>query len=144
MIQIIRTCCIQMSHAINMAFCTVDVRKLIGPASVRRKNHSFKIAAAGNRDLYYIAAVDEMKAFLDDTFGEGEEISRRDDGKRASQDEAKTSIQGRPGIVVFMNNQAYGLHTEIWIGDDFHQGWMKRRKDPFGWAPVWFWGMGTP
>jgi hypothetical protein len=29
------TCCMQMSHAINMAFVTRDVSKLVGPNSVR-------------------------------------------------------------------------------------------------------------
>jgi hypothetical protein len=135
------TCCIQMSHAINMAFYTVDATKMVGTRSVRRKTRSFKIAAAANREFHYIAAVDEMKVFLTNTFGEGGEISRRGDGKPASRNEAKSSILGRPGIVVFMNHKIYGEHTEIWTGFDFHQPWMKGRADVFDWAPVWFWDM---
>jgi hypothetical protein len=138
------TCCIQMSHAINMAFHLLDTTKMVGEWSIRRKTRGFKIAAAANKEFHYIASVDEMKGFLNNTFGEGEVISRRGDGKPASRDEAKSSIKGRPGIVVFMNNQPSGLHTEIWTGDDFHQGWMKGRMDPFNWAPVWFWDIGLP
>ena len=59
-------------------------------------------------------------------------------------DQAKASILGRPGIVVFMGTQAWGVHTEIWTGEDFHQGWIKRQTYPFDWAPVWFWDMGLP
>ncbi len=138
------TCCIQMSHAINMAFHIADASKMVGERSIRRKTRSFRIAAAGNKEFHYLAAVDEMKAFLNDTFGEGEEISRRGDGKRASRTESKSYIQGRPGIVVFMGDQAWGVHTEIWEGDDFHQNFMKRRLDPFDKAPVWFWDIGLP
>ncbi len=138
------TCCIQMSHAINMAFNIADTTKLVGSMSVRRKNRSFKIASAANKEFNYLASVDEMKAFLETTFEGGEEISRRADGKQASRAEAKASIKGRPGIVVFMGNQFAGIHTEIWTGDDFHQAWMKGRDDPFDWAPLWFWDIGIP
>lgn len=138
------TCCIQMSHAINMAFHTTDTSKIVGMQSVRRKTRGFKIGSVANKEFHYLASVDEMKAFLDNMFGTGEEISRRADGKPASKGETKSSIDGRPGIVVFMNKQSYGLHTEIWNGDDFHQDWMKKRMDPFGWAPLWFWDMGIP
>ncbi len=138
------TCCIQMSHAIDMAFHTTDVSKMVGPMSSRRKTRMFKIAGAGNKEFRYLASVDEMKAFLADTFGDGEEISRDANGNRASVDEAKSFIANRPGIVVFMNGQWAGFHTEIWTGSDFHQDWMRGRKDPFGWAPVLFWDMGIP
>jgi hypothetical protein len=44
------TCCIQMSHAINMAFVNSDVSKMVGTHSVRRNTHSATIArlATGN------------------------------------------------------------------------------------------------
>jgi hypothetical protein len=138
------TCCIQMSHAINMAFHMADPSKMVGARSVRRKTRAFKIAAAANKEFHYLASVDEMKAFLDSTFDEGEEISRRADGKPASPQEAKSFVQDRPGIVVFMKHQAWGFHTEVWTGSDWHQNWMKGRMGPFGWAPVWFWDMGVP
>lgn len=138
------TCCIQMSHAVNMAFHMTDATKMVGKQSIRRKTRGFKIAAAANKEFHYIASVDEMKGFLDNTFGTGEEISRRADGKPASRAEAQSFVQNRPGIVVFMNNQAWGFHTEIWTGDDWHQGWMHGNTAAFGWAPVWFWDMGLP
>jgi len=35
------------------------------------------------------------------------------------------SVEDKPGIVVFMGNQTYGIHTEIWTGDNFNQGFMR-------------------
>jgi hypothetical protein len=137
------TCCIQMSHAINMSFHLIDATKMVGLKSYWRTNHAEKIASAGNKEFRYLASVDEMKAFLNHTFGDGERISRRGDGKPASRAEAKSFIQGRPGIVVFMGNQTAGIHTEIWNGVDFHQGWMKQREDVFDLDPVWFWDTGV-
>jgi hypothetical protein len=137
------TCCIQMSHAINMSFHTIDPKKMVGIKSYRRQTRGFKIASVANKEFHYIASVDEMKEFLDTTFGGGEEISSRGDGKVASLAEAQASVQGRPGIVVFMNNQSWGFHTEVWTGTDWHQGWMKGKTAPFGWRRVWFWDMGV-
>ena len=137
------TCCIQMSHAINMSFHIADRTKMVGLNSYWRPNRKVSIASVANKEFYYLRSVDEMKAFLDATFGTGEEISRRADGKVASVTEAQAFVQGRPGIVVFMNNQPAGLHTEVWTGTDWHQDWMKRRTDVFGWRKVWFWDMGV-
>jgi hypothetical protein len=56
------TCCMQMSHAINMAFVTRDVSKLVGPNSVRPlPNHKATIARASNKEFYYLASVDEIR-----------------------------------------------------------------------------------
>jgi hypothetical protein len=136
------TCCIQMSHAINMSFHMTDPSKMVGAKSYWRPTRKFKIRAIANKEFHYIASVDEMKDFLEKTFDSGEEISRLD-GRVASRDETKASILGRPGIVVFMNNQRVGLHTEIWTGFDWHQDWMIGRMDPFDWRPLWFWDMGV-
>jgi Type VI secretion system (T6SS), amidase effector protein 4 len=142
------TCCIQMSHAINMAFHTADASKMIGLRTKRnppRPTHVEKIKSVANMEFHYIASVDELKGFLTDTFGDGEEISRGANGARATEVQAKAIIQDRPGIMVFMGNSPWGVHTEIWLGDDYNQDWMKR-KGPYGdgWAPVWFWSIGDP
>ena len=103
------TCCIQMSHAINMSFHTTDPKRMVGMKSYRRQTRKFKIQAAANKEFHYIASVDEMKRFLDDTFEEGVEIK------------SKKDIEEQPGIVVFMGTAFAGIHTEIWTGDNFHQ-----------------------
>jgi len=135
------TCCIQMSHAINMAFYLKDAKKMVGPRSKRaggepgRANHSADIGPPVSRKFYYVAAVDEFKEFLTDTFGDGENISGPKD------------VAGRPGIMIFMNKKRYGEHAELWDGSDFHQGWMKAQAKlaptnkfyPFSWSPIWFW-----
>jgi hypothetical protein len=125
------TCCIQMSHAINMAFVNTDVSKMVGVHSVRRNTHSV-IARAGDREFHYLAAVDEMKAFLDDTFEPGRKISSRKD------------IEDQPGIVVFMGTSPWGVHTEIWLGDNFHQIFMKNNFASLTMKNVWFWSLGDP
>ncbi len=140
------TCCIQMSHAINMSFHTTDRTKMIGLLTTRpRATHPVAIKSVANMVFRYVASVDEMKGFLTDMFGAGEEISRGANGARATADQAKAIIQDRPGIMVFMGSSPWGVHTEIWLGDDYNQRWMKG-KGPFGdgWAPVWFWGIGDP
>src|SRR6478736_7622843 len=101
-----------MSHAINMAFVNTNVSKMVGAHSVRRDTHKVKIERARNREFHYLAAVDEMKAFLHDTFEPGRKISSRKD------------IEDQPGIVVFMGTSQSGVHTEIWLGDNFHQTFM--------------------
>jgi hypothetical protein len=140
------TCCIQMSHAINMSFHTSDSTKMIGLQTTRpRPTHGVPIKSVANTVFRYVASVDEMKGFLKDKFGEGEEISRGANGARATADQAEAIVQDRPGIMVFMGNSPWGVHTEIWLGDDFNQDWMKG-KTPYGdgWAPVWFWSIGDP
>lgn len=126
------TCCMQMSHAVNMAFLGVDEEKMVGLRSYRRANHGEKIASIANRLFRYIASVDEMKAFLDETFEEGVEITSRDD------------IKDQPGVVVFMGNQFAGIHTEVWTGDNFHQGFMRGNFASLTKPKVWFWSIGDP
>ena len=145
------TCCIQMSHAINMAFHTVDPSKMIGTQTRRsdgdsRQTHGQKIKSVANMEFHYIASVDEMKDFLEDTFGDGEEISPPTSTKEAMAAHSKSLIQDRPGILVFMGTSPWGVHTEIWKGDDFNQGWIQGQTYPFGpgWAPVYFWSIGDP
>jgi hypothetical protein len=126
------TCCIQMSHAINMAFHLSDTTRMVGLQSYRRTTRGFRIRGAANREFHYIASVDEMKAFLDDTFEAGVEIT------------SKADIEDKPGIVVFMGTVPYGIHTEIWTGDDFHQNFMKRNFVALTRPRVWFWSLGDP
>ena len=121
-----------MSHAINMAFMHADQAKMVGPQSYRRRTNGFAIRSAANMTFRYIAAVDEMKEFLDNTFEEGVEIT------------SKADIEDKPGIVVFMGNQTYGIHTEIWTGDNFHQGFMRNNFAVLTRPRVWFWSVGDP
>ena len=141
------TCCIQMSHAINMAFMHADQAKMVGPQSYRRRTNGFAIRSAANMTFRYIAAVDEMKDFLDNTFEEGVAITKVDgaDPVTAGTDLAfAVTIEDKPGIVVFMGNQTYGIHTEIWTGDNFHQGFMRNNFAALTRPQVWFWSVGDP
>src|SRR5579872_2663220 len=68
-------CCVQMSHALNAAGAS------IGPTSNRRRTSTITTSIGRNN---YLLAVDEMKWFLSDNFGVGEEISLDDNGGRRS------------------------------------------------------------
>ena len=135
------TCCIQMSHAINMMFHLRDPSKMVGLRSNWRDNKKIAVPSAANKYFYYIRAVNEMKAFLEDTFDEGERISGDDDAKPLPYPDQVAQIKGRKGIVVFMGrNRVAGVHTEIWTGNDFHQSMMKGFfASLVQSAPVWFW-----
>jgi len=126
------TCCIQMSHAINMAFYRKDASKMVGLKTYRRKTRGFKIKSIGNQEFHYVPSVDEMKKFLEEKFGAGLEIKSKDD------------INGTPGIIVFMSGLPYGLHTEVWTGDNFHQAWMRGNFNSLKRPKVFFWGLGDP
>jgi hypothetical protein len=90
-------CCVQMSHALNLA------GQIIPSRSYRRSN-----SAIGS--YYYILAVDELEQYLAGRYGRGEEIktaSRRD---KAS---IKKYLNGKQGILCFRSAGA-GAHTELW------------------------------
>jgi hypothetical protein len=95
-------CCVQMSHALSAGGCT------IGPRSNRRALDAATTTIGRN---YYLLAVDEMKWFLDQNFGVGEEISKDDNGKRRSYLDMKAVLNGRTGILVFFDLR-FGSHTE--------------------------------
>ena len=137
------TCCIQMSHAINMSFHIIDVTKMVGTQEYRRKTRGFKIRCGRHKEFHYLASVDEMKEFLNTTFGGGEEIfaPRRWQAGVSNRGEIVRSGPARDRRL--HEQPVRGFHTEVWTGDDWHQGWMKGRMDPFGWGPVWFWDMGA-
>lgn len=103
-------CCVQMSHALSAAGC------IIGPRSNRRYNSRIT-TSLGTR--YYMLAVDEVKWFLENNYGSGDEISM-DGGRRRTTSEMQAEINGRTGILVF-SDQRYGHHTELWDVDHMHQ-----------------------
>ena len=98
------TCCIQMSYAINMMFHLRDPSKMVGLRSKSswRDNMKIAVAAAANKYFYYIRAVNEMKAFLEETFEAGEQISGSDESKLIAYQDQVRLIKDRTGIVVFM------------------------------------------
>ena len=138
------TCCIQMSHAINMMFHLRDVSKMVGPMTSGREaraNKKIANAAAANKFFYYIRSVNEMKDFLTETFEEGECISGEDGRKPVKYQDQVALITGRTGIRGLHGREPFGrrAHGDL-DGSDFHQAIMKGffsslEKS----APVWFW-----
>ena len=119
-------CCVQMSHALSAAGC------IIGPRSNRRRNSRIT-TSIGTR--YYLLAVDEMKWFLESTYGMGDEISK-DGDRRRSLREMKDILDGRTGILVF-SDLRYGAHTELWDVGHMHQQDISERL--FNSPRVLFW-----
>ena len=103
-------CCVQMSHALLAAGA------IIGPRSNRRNNSTIT-TSLGTRK--YLLAVDEMKWFLENNYGMGDEIST-DGGRRRSLNDMKAVLNGRTGILVF-SDLHYGAHTDLWDVDHIHQ-----------------------
>ena len=104
-------CCVHMSHALGVAGCR------IGPMSNRRRN-SVITTPTGTRN--YLLAVDEMKWFLEQNYGMGDEISTDDNGARRNLQGMKSVLDGRTGVLVF-SDLHYGMHTELWDVDHMHQ-----------------------
>jgi hypothetical protein len=123
----------QMSHAINMAFVTRDVSKLVGPNSVRpRPNDKATIARASNTEFYYLASVDEMKRVP------------RPDFRAGPEDFEPHRHRGSAGNRRVHGHSSGGVHTEIWTGDNFHQTFMKNNFASLKMPNVWFWRLGDP
>ena len=105
-------CCVQVSHALNAAGCLI-------PAHSNRRRTSSITTSLGTRK--YLLAVDEMKWFLEDNFGMGDELTSNGSGApRPSRADMMQTLSDRTGILVFMKGP-YGLHTELWDVDHMHQ-----------------------
>ena len=120
-------CCVQMSHALSIAGCS------IGSRSNRRQNST--IAVLGIK-RYYLLAVDELKWFLEQNFDVGEEISIDDDGNRREIKDMKDDLNGRTGILIF-SDLRFGKHTELWDTDHMYQRDMSETL--FNSPKVLFW-----
>jgi len=111
-------CCVQMSHALNMAGILIPRR------SYRRENVGLKVSG---RTYFYLLATDEVEVFLFDLCGEGEMVNR-DLQKTRSIGEIKKYLANRPGLLLFryMNFRAPPIqgqfeHTELWNGTNILQ-----------------------
>lgn len=130
-------CCVQVSHAFNMVGHTVS-RKYVG---MRRDASPIRI---DGRTLYYVLAVDEMEAWLTDTYGAGE-LLRGPGKKSTTAAQIKSAIKGRPGLLTLWGKKDR-WHTEFWNGarylqDDISDGILENPRIMF-WdltlaAPSW-------
>ena len=121
-------CCVQMSHALNVAGCEIGARS--------NRRHNSRLTTPEGM-YYYLLAVDEMKWFLEDNFGMGDEVSKADGGaRRIKIDDMKAVLRGRTGILVF-SDLRYGTHTELWDVDHMNQRDMSPAL--FNAAKVLFW-----
>jgi hypothetical protein len=130
-------CCVQVSHALNMAGLFVSQTYDGG----RRANAPIRI---DGRVYYYLLAVDELERWLTLKYGAGEVVHTEYDGRRRSPQQIKAYLQGRTGILAFRNAQ-FGFHTELWDGRQIVQRDMNEHA-LFTQPRVLFWdcGIGAP
>jgi hypothetical protein len=108
-------CCVQVSDALN------KVGQLVGPKSRRRDNACLKIDGT---KYFYLMAVDEDENYLNDNYGQGDEIRRSGDGSLRSESDMKDYLNGTPGIIAFRSPPGpdwAGLHVELWDGSHILQ-----------------------
>jgi len=96
------TCCIQMSHALNMSGLPVNYIN-------KKRVHAFE-----GRE--HILDVREMRGYLNDTYEDGEKISRVDANRKLIPRIAlKGYLDERQGIIAFG-----GRHIDLWNGTRIH------------------------
>lgn len=134
------SCCVQISHALNMTG-VVPVRVSQTFPSQRRNNDRYEVKGI---EYYLILAVDEMEKYLTDKFGSGESIHLNEDNKRRSVADMKKYLQGRRGILVFRGPKYADWHTEPWNGRTNAQGSLMAIDDCFDKPRVLFWDCGPP
>jgi hypothetical protein len=105
-------CCVQVSHAFNMA------GHLIPPRFDGQRRPPSRIVIGG-MSYYYLLAVDEMEKWLTETYGPGELVSHSGKSKR-THSQLSSYLQGRKGLLVIREGPA-GVHTEFWTGRTFLQ-----------------------
>jgi|SRR3954468_2493972 Type VI secretion system (T6SS), amidase effector protein 4 len=118
-------CCVQMSHALNMA----GIR--IPPRSYRRPNTALTI---NGNIYYYLAATDELEKFMMSLCGDGGEVINKDLSAKRSIDQIKKYIAGRTGLLLFRFSSVGVIapkeefeHTELWDGTKILQRDMDER-----------------
>jgi len=134
-------CCVQMSHALNMAGFLVPQR------SYRRDNAKLEIKGT---KYYYLLATDELEDFLFNRCQDDGELVNLDLGKTRSMDQIKEYIANRPGLLLFRYTNFHVPpipgqfeHTELWDGKntlqrDMAEGYL------FGRPRVMMWDTNDP
>ena|SRR5689334_5968317 len=129
-------CCVQMSHALNMA----GIR--IPPRSYRRPNAHVQISGT---TYYYLLATDELEDFMFDLCKDDGEMVNMDLNKTRSMAEIKKYIANRTGLLLFRFAKYRVIpppgefeHTELWDGTntlqrDMDEGFLFKRPRVLMW-----------
>lgn len=131
-------CCVQMSHALNMAGVKI-------PANSYRRRNAF-LEELG---FYYILATDELEKFLIDYCGDDGEAFNEGIDKGLDKTQIMKKIQeyikNRPGLLLFRYSGTGTLapsgefeHTELWDGTkilqrDMAEGFLFNRPRVLMW-----------
>ena len=109
-------CCIQVSHALNLAGQTIPATN---PTARRTNNEPITVAGVPRN---YIRAVDELEAWLTFKYGAGLDVRGFAGLPTTSNDMAamKRQLSSVKGILLFREPGA-GMHTELWDGKQILQ-----------------------
>jgi hypothetical protein len=129
------SCCVQMSHALNLSGVTVL------SASNQRSN-----VYLSSNGFFYLGNVSELEYFLANQcagYFDGEILHDDLSGDNRSAGDMKNYLQGRQGILLFRDH-GYGAHTELWDGQDILQ--KSIMDQPWCWSQprILFWDAGPP
>ena len=119
-------CCIQVSHALNMAGQKI-------PATynyAKQRGRSPSPIQVNGLTNYYLLAVDELEQWLTQKYGAGLEVRalaglpKTPSGnliqRKKDMEQMKDYLSGYTGILLFRDVGA-GLHTELWDGSQILQ-----------------------
>jgi len=109
-------CCIQVSHALNMAGQKVPQTY----QDARRSNTLITVNGISN---YYLLAVDELEKWMTQRYGCGINLSALaglPKQQRQAIQQMQAFLAGIKGILLF-RDAGYGLHTELWDGSQILQ-----------------------
>jgi hypothetical protein len=118
-------CCVQVSHALNMA--GEKIPQTYDYAKARGRNPSPIPFGSSN---FYLLAVDELEMWLTQKYGAGLNVralagltrapSSVPTQRRKDMEQMKAYLSGDKGILLFRSAGA-GLHTELWDGNQILQ-----------------------
>jgi hypothetical protein len=116
-------CCVQMSHALNMA--GINIPEYTLGRTPPRQNTPHVIDGVR---YYYILATDELEGYMKLLTGDDGEQINKDLGNTRTANDIRKYISGRPGLLLFRYND-YGVpppkdhfeHTELWDGTNILQ-----------------------
>src|ERR1700683_1258745 len=126
-------CCIQVSHALNLAGQTIPRTY----QNARRSNSPITVNGTTN---YYLLAVDELELWMTERYGCGMNLCEPADLPRPKAQAIqgmRDFISGLKGILVFRDG-GFGLHTELWDGTQILQRDMDE-TNLFSQPRVLFW-----
>ena len=126
-------CCIQVSHALNLAGQTI-------PQTYPNARRSNMLITVNGNSNYYLLAVDELELWMTQRFGSAINLcalAGLPKQKAQAIQQMREFLAGIKGILVF-RDKGFGFHTELWDGSQILQRDMDE-TNLFSQPRVLFW-----